>query len=337
MRQAICSPASFIFMTKFSSRFLLCAAIFSAPANFVAAQSPEKSAAKPAAADPSAAAQQGLHLAEEGRCREALPVLKKSAPQVSDKSLKLKVGLATVRCGQLLNQTDATVTALLWLNREFSAEPEVLYVTTHAFSDLATRAALQLANTAPNSKQARELNAEALEMQGKWDEAAAEYNAILKQEPDTPGIHYRIGRAILSKPPAPTTVEDARKEFEAELKIDPRNAGAEFILGQLARQAQQWDEAIEHFSRAVKLDPNFADAFMGLGFSLNAASRFAEAIPPLETAVKMQPDNPAGHYQLAMAYNRMGRREDAKREAQLQKEAAERAEQARQKAAGPPQ
>jgi tetratricopeptide (TPR) repeat protein len=337
MRQAICSPASFIFMAKFYSRFLLWAAVFCAPANFIAAQSPEKPAVKPAAADPSAAAQQGLHLAEEGRCREALPVLKKSAPQTSDKSLKLKLGLATVRCGQLLNQTDATVTALLWLNREFSTEPEVLYVTTHAFSDLATRAALQLANTAPNSKQARELNAEALEMQGKWDEAAAEYNAILKQAPDTPGMHYRIGRAILSKPPAPTTVEDARKEFEAELKIDPRNAGAEFILGQLARQAQQWDEAIEHFSRAVKLDPNFADAFMGLGFSLNAASRFAEAIPPLETAVKMQPDNPAGHYQLAMAYNRMGRREDAKREAQLQKEAAERAEQARQKAAGPPQ
>jgi len=337
MRQAICSPASFIFMAKFNFRFLLLAAIFCAPANLIAAQSPEKSAAKPAAADPSAAAQQGLNLAGEGRCREALPVLKKSAPQISDKSLKLKVGLATVRCGQLLNQTDATVTALLWLNREFSAEPEVLYVTTHAFSDLATRAALQLANTAPNSKQARELNAEALEMQGKWDEAAAEYNAILKQEPDTPGIHYRIGRAILSRPPAPTTVEDARKEFEAELKIDPRNAGAEFILGQLARQSQQWDEAIAHFSRAVKLDPGFADAFMGLGFSLNAASRFAEAIPPLETAVKMQPDNPAGHYQLAMAYNHMGRREDAKREAQLQKEAADRAEQARQKAAGPPQ
>src|SRR5215831_10152857 len=333
MRQAICSPASFIFMAKFYSRFLLCAVIFSASANFIAAQSP----AKPAPADPAATAQQGLNLAGEGRCREAIAILKKSASQISDKALKLKVGLATVRCGQLLNQTDVTVTALLWLNREFSTEPEVLYVTTHAFSDLATRAALQLANTAPNSKQARELNAEALEMQGKWDEAAAEYNAILKQEPDTPGIHYRIGRAILSKPPGPTTIEDASKAFEAELKIDPRNAGAEYILGQLARQSQQWDAAIEHFSRASKLDTNFADAFMGLGLSLNAASRFAEAIPPLETAVKMQPDNPAGHYQLAIAYNRVGRKEDAKREAQLQKEAAERVEQARQRAAGPPQ
>jgi tetratricopeptide (TPR) repeat protein len=333
MRQAIRSPASFTFMTNFYSGFLFCLLVSSAIANQAWAQS----GVKPPADDASLSAQKGLSLAEEGHCREALPVLKKAASQVPDKQLKLKAGLATVRCGQLLNQTDATVTALLWLNREFPSEPEVLYISTHAFSDLATRAALQLANTAPNSKQARQLNAESLEMQGKWDEAAAEYNAILKKQPDTPGIHYRIGRAILSKPPAPTTVEDARKEFEAELKIDPRNAGAEYILGQLARQDQRWDDAIAHFSRASKLDGGFADAFMGLGLSLNAASRFAEAIPPLETAVRLQPDNPAGHYQLAIAYNRVGRRDDAKREAQLQKEAAERVEQARQKAAGPPQ
>ncbi len=333
MRQANCSPASFTFMPNFFPRFAFCFLAFFAVVSLAYAQS----SAKPVAADASVAAQKGLSLAEEGRCREALPILRKAVPQVSDKQMKLKAGLATVRCGQLLNQMDATVTALLWLNREFSAEPEVLYVTTHAFSDLATRAALQLANTAPGSKQARQLNAEALEMQGKWDEAAAEYNAVLKQQPDTPGMHYRIGRAILSKPPAANTVEEARKEFEAELKIDPRNAGAEYILGELSRQAQQWDDAIDHFSKASKLDPNFADAFLGLGFALNASSRFAEAIPPLEIAVKMQPQNPTGHYQLAIAYNRVGRKDDAKREAQLQKEAAERIEQARQKAAGPPQ
>lgn len=320
-------------MDNFYPKFLFCLLACSAIANEACAQS----TAKPAATDASSSAQKGLSLAEEGRCREALPVLKKAASQVTDKQLKLKAGLATVRCGQLLNQTEATVTALLWLNREFPAEPEVLYVSTHAFSDLATRAAIQLANTAPGSGQAHKLNAESLEMQGKWDEATAEYNAILKQDPDTSGIHYRIGRAILSKPPAPTTVEDARKEFEAELKIDPRNAGAEYILGELARQGQQWDSAILHFSRASKLDANFADAFLGLGFALNAASRFAEAIPPLETGVKLQPANPTGHYQLAIAYNRVGRKEDAKREAQLQKEAADRIEQARQKAAGPPQ
>ncbi len=274
----------------------------------------------------------GLDLAEKGHCKEALPILKKSAPQTTDKQLKLKVGLATVRCALTIGQTDTLVNALLWLNREFPNDPEVLYVTTHAYSDLSTRASLQLANAAPGSYQAHELNAESLEMQGKWDEAEAEYRSILEQNPQLPGIHFRIGRLILSKPETPTTATDAKKEIEEELKIDPNNAGAEYVMGELSAQAQQWDEAIGHFSRATKLDAGFSDAILGLGSAYVAAGKFAEAIPSLEKYVKMQPANPAGHYQLAIAYSRAGRKEDAKREAALQKETTEKLEQEKQRA-----
>ncbi|MGA2098581.1 MAG: tetratricopeptide repeat protein [Candidatus Acidiferrum sp.] len=263
--------------------------------------------------------------------------MKRFAPLATDKQLKLKAGLAAVRCGLSLNQMDATVNALLWLNRDFPTDPDVLYVTTHAFSDLSTRAALQLAGSAPLSVPALELNAEALESQGKWDDAEVIYNQILKQQPGLTGIHFRIGRIILSKTATPTTPDDARAEFQAELKIDPNNADAEYILGELSRQAQQWDDAIAHFARASTLDANFADAFLGLGFSLNSVGRYADAIPPLETGVKLQPANPTGHYQLAIAYNRVGRKEDAKREAMLQKEAADKIEQSKQKAADAPQ
>ena len=40
---------------------------------------------------------------------------------------------------------------------------------------------------------------------------------------------------------------EAKKEFEQELQIDPSNAGAEYVLGELARQSQQWDEAVKRF------------------------------------------------------------------------------------------
>jgi tetratricopeptide (TPR) repeat protein len=312
----------------------LACGILAAPRSAAAAQS---AAGAKAAPPESSSAQKGLSLAEAGRCREALLILRKAAPIAVDKEVKMKAGLATVRCGLQLNQTDAVVNALVWLNRDFPSDPDVLYVTTHAYSDLSTRAALRLAGMAPNSVPALELNAEALESQGKWDEAAAQYQAILKQQPDAHGIHYRLGRIILSKPQNATTIEDARKEFQAELEVDPNNAGAEYILGEMGRQAQQWDDAIDHFSKASKLDANFADAYLGLGFSLNSIGRFADAIPPLETGVKLQPDNPTGHYQLAIAYNRVGRKDDAKREAALQKEMADRIEQSRQKAAEPPQ
>jgi tetratricopeptide (TPR) repeat protein len=108
--------------------------------------------------------------------------------------------------------------------------------------------------------------------------------------------------------------EQAKKEFEAELKIDPNNAGAEYVLGELARENQQWEDAIQHFGRAAKLDAAFGDAYLGLGQSLISTKKYSEAIAPLETAVKLEPENPATHYNLATAYSRTGRKQDADKE-----------------------
>jgi len=259
--------------------------------------------------------QRGIALSESGHCPDALPLLKKSAVQLTDKPLKLKGGLATVRCAMSLDQRGPALDALQWLNREFPHDPDVLYVSTHAYSDLSTRESVDLAQAAPGSYQAHELNAEALEMQGKWDQAAQQYAQILQHNPRLPGIHFRIGRLLLSKPdPGPSVADEAKKEFEEELKIDPSNAGAEYVLGELASQTQQWDDAVEHFSRAAKFDPGFGDAFLGQGAALISARKFADAIGPLETAVKIEPGNPTAHYSLATAYSRVGRKPEADRE-----------------------
>lgn len=285
------------------------------------------------AVDSSSMTERGAKLAEAGHCDEALPLLKRSFPQTSDKDLKLRIGIDAVRCAMTLNQPDLAVDFLRMLNREFPRSPEVLYLSVHIYSDLSTRASQVLASVAPTSYQARQLNAEALEVQGKWDEAEKEYRRILEENPRAPGVHFRLGRNVLSKPETPTTAEDAKKEFEAELEIDPRNAGAEYVLGELAREAGRIPEAVEHFTRAARLDSGFGDAFLGLGMALVAEKRYSDAIPPLETAVKLQPGNPAGHYNLAIAYGHEGRKEDAQREAALQKATAEKIEQEKQKAA----
>ena len=263
----------------------------------------------------SASAEQALKLVESGHCAEALPSLKKATPHLADQDLKLKARLATLKCAMTMDRRADAMDVLQALGREFPKDADALYMSTHALSDLATRVAQDLARNAPNSYQAHELNAEALELQGRWDEAAKEYQGILQRSPDLPGIHFRIARLLLSKPnPGPTMAADAKKELDQELKINPNNPPAEYVLGELARQSQDWDQAVEHFSRAAKLDPSFGDAFLGMGTSLVAARKFADAIPPLESAVKLQPANPGAHYNLAMAYSRAGRKLDAGRE-----------------------
>ncbi len=268
-----------------------------------------------------------LHLAATGKCREAIPLLKRAIPQTSDKDLKRSAGLDGVRCAMASNQFDAAEDFLRMLNREFPGDPEVLYTSVHTYSDLATRASQQLAISAPNSAQAHELNAESLELQGKWDQAAKEYEAIARQNPRLPGLHFRLGRLLLSEPnPPPDAPERAKKEFLQELEIDPNNAGAEYVLGELARQDSQWPDAIKHFTRATKLDAGFGDAFLGLGTVLLSTKRFAEAIPPLETAVKLEPQNPGAHYSLATAFTRAGRKEDADKEFAIHRQMTQKGE-----------
>jgi len=200
--------------------------------------------------------------------------------------------------------------------------------------------------SAPSSYQVHELNAEALETQGKWTDAEEEYREVLKKDPQLPGIHYRIARLLLSAPPAATpqanVKADARRELEEELKIDPNNAGAEYVLGELARQEGKDQAAIDHFNRASKLDAGFVDAFIGLGRTLLADDRAADAIQPLETAVKLDPDSPIAHFNLATAYSRAGRKEDAAREFNLLKQASEKLKQTKEQvregiAGAPPQ
>ncbi len=269
--------------------------------------------------------QHALTLAQNGHCKEALPLLKKGIVAGSPKSQHRDFGMAGVRCAMFADQPDAALEFLRMLNREFPADPDVLYLSVHTYSDLSTRAASDLASKAGNSYQAHELNAEALEMQGKWQDAEKEYRWVLEKNPRLPGIHFRIGRLLLSIPnPPPDVAEKAKQEFVEELSIDPNNAGAEYVLGELARQANSYDEAIQHFTKATKLDSSFAAAYLGLGATLISEKNYAAAIAPLEIAVKLQPANPAGHYNLATAYSRAGRKSDADREFAIHNEMMQR-------------
>jgi tetratricopeptide (TPR) repeat protein len=267
------------------------------------------------APDFSSTARSAVGLAESGHCEEAMPSLRKSVDHLKEPELRRKVALNGVRCAMTLHQTDAALKFLRLLTSEFPMDPEALYVAVHAYSDLSTLASQELARNAPESVQAYELLAEAFEAQRRWDDAEKEYRAILKQDPNLPGIHFRLGRLLLSRPnPPASTADEAKQEFTAELQINPNNAGAEYVLGELARQRQEWQEAVNHFSRASKLDPQFGEAFLGLGMALIGEKSYPEAVAPLETAVKLAPKNPDAHYNLALAYNRTGRKQDGEKE-----------------------
>ena len=276
----------------------------------------------PAKTPPNAASQasveRAVDLASTGHCDEALAILKRGTRQVTNKQLRYQAEMAAAQCGMSTDDEDAVVQSMLWLNRAFPSDSKVLYLTTRYYSELANRAAQRLLSRAGDSAEAQELLAESYQARGEYENAAAKYKKILEQYPNQPGIHYQLGRIILAKPMTPESAEEARKEFEAELRVNPGSPAAEFMLGDLAWRQQNADEAIKHFTRATQLDVTLAQPYLGLGIALNAAQKFPEAIASLKKYVELEPADPAGYYQLAIAYARTGNKQEAQRQRDLQ-------------------
>ena len=277
-------------------------------------QAQQATTAHPASA-PQISITQAILLAQQGHCKAAISALKRALESPGPVDVRKNAGVLGVRCSLALDDRDSTLDFARLLSKKFPRDPEVLFVLVHVYSDLSTRVAQDLGRTAPQSAPAHKLNAEALEMQGKWDEAQREYEDMIAKQPNEPGLHFLLGRSLLSRPDAdPRTFELARQQFQKELEIDPKNAGAHYVLGELASKEQDWDEAIKQFSEAAKIDANFAEAFLGWGFTLVTVKHYQEAIEPLRVAERLTPGNPAVHYSLATALTRTGQKEEAEKE-----------------------
>jgi tetratricopeptide (TPR) repeat protein len=259
--------------------------------------------------------EKAIGLAEHGRCGESISALKHAMAATVPTEVRKQAGVLGVRCSLAMDDRDSTDEFIRLLTKQFRKDPDVLFVIVHAYSDLSTRTAQDLGRDAPQSIAAHKLNAEALEMQGKWEPAQLEYEAIIKKDANVRGIHFLLGRLLLSRPDAgPEAVERARQEFLTEITIDPSNAGAHYILGELARRDEKCEEAIPQFTEAIKFNPNFAEAYLGQGLCLVSLKKYEEAVPPLRSAERLTPGNPEVHHTLATALQRSGQKEEAEKE-----------------------
>jgi Flp pilus assembly protein TadD len=74
---------------------------------------------------------------------------------------------------------------------------------------------------------------------------------------------------------------------------------------------------VTEFEAEIKLNPDDADAQYQLGKTLLEQGRTREALPHLQAAEKLSPDLADVHNQLQIAYRKAGRVADADRQAKL--------------------
>src|SRR5262249_11410991 len=79
----------------------------------------------------------------------------------------------------------------------------------------------------------------------------------------------------------------------------------------LKRGGAQADEGLQELQIALRINPNLYEARVALGRALINRGQPFEAIEHLQRAAELAPENPEPHYQLSLAYRRLGRKDEA--------------------------
>jgi tetratricopeptide (TPR) repeat protein len=147
---------------------------------------------------------------------------------------------------------------------------------------------------------------------GQHDYRAAkkELEAALKLNPRLPTANSSYGRTLmlLGEPDA------SERAYRRELELNPNDFEANLQLGNLRKSAQRFAEASTYLERATRIRPTDLAARRLLGSLRLQTGQNEEAVALLESVAKEAPDAVEVHVQLATAYNRLKRKEDADRE-----------------------
>lgn len=255
-----------------------------------------------------------MTLSELGQYNEALPGLQKGFKRSTDAALKRSSGLQLQRAYTGLQQDDKAVEVALELIRAFPKDPEILYHAGRLFGNFAYLSTVKLAEVAPDSLWLHLAAGEANESQGRIDVALVEYRQVLALNSRHPGVHFRIGRALLARGKQTTndttSEPEALKDFEAELELDPTNANAAYEAAEIHRKNAQFEKAKELFTQALSFYPEFEEALVGLGRTLISLGKPELALAPLQKAVGLDPQDEVSHYQIAQVYRALGKPEE---------------------------
>jgi tetratricopeptide (TPR) repeat protein len=143
-----------------------------------------------------------------------------------------------------------------------------------------------------------------------YREAKVEFERAVKLNPRLPTAHAVYGRALmlLGEPDA------AERAFRKELDVNVNDFEANLQLGNIRKSGQRFAEATAYLERATTIRPNDLAARKLLASLRLQMGRNEEAAEMLETIVKEAPDLIEAHVQLATAYHRLKRTDDAQRE-----------------------
>lgn len=209
-----------------------------------------------------------------------------------------------------LGEYESALKALSGLPRQQS--PAAFYWRARCFEKLATQAYFRLYQADPDSYRVHELTGDMEAAKENDSKAIEEYRTAVAMKPSVPNLHYSLGHLLWKE----LKTDEARKEFNAELELNPRHGGALRDLGSTYLSEHQPEKALPYLQRAFEVEPGDPDIHSDLGSAYADLHDYAKAESELKAAIAGDQDGSV-HYRLARVYQAEGKKESAAREFDL--------------------
>jgi tetratricopeptide (TPR) repeat protein len=146
--------------------------------------------------------------------------------------------------------------------------------------------------------------------------ALAELSEVATSNSNTLLVHYYAGLLYLNL----NKRDDAMREFERELTLNPNDTQAKYSLGDTLSAGRNVERGLALIREVIQARPEHAEARYALGKALLKRGDIAGAIDNLERASRLEPETPEVHYQLGQAYLAAGRKTEAKSQIDISKQ-----------------
>jgi tetratricopeptide (TPR) repeat protein len=184
--------------------------------------------------------------------------------------------------------------------------PQAYYWRARCYEKLAMVGYLRLYQADSESYRAHQLMGNLDAVKGNDKDAIEEYRAAIAQKPTVPNLHYSLGHLLWKN----LQTEEARTEFDAELAINPRHAGALHDLGNTYLLEHAPEKALPYLNRALAVDSGDPELHRDLGSCYTQLGDYRRAETELKIAAA-DDDDGSVHYKLARVYQTLGEKNKA--------------------------
>lgn len=143
---------------------------------------------------------------------------------------------------------------------------------------------------------------------GKFPEAAAQLESLLREVPESFEVHELLGLVYSAE----SRDAKASEHLERAVHLKPDSTAARTNLATNYARLGKLDLAEKEFRKAVELEPKNFDTNHNLGELYIRSNKIAEAVPYLEKAQRVDPSSYDNGYDLSLAYLETGHLTEAK-------------------------